>query len=58
MAKILVTPVAASGIKPFVVEGNLTSKFHDGELTYYIAGQSFPAEIAIVLKDESEVESA
>lgn len=52
MAKILVTPVASSGVKPFFMEGEtLTAKtFQNGGLIYYIAGKSFPAEIVKVLE--------
>lgn len=50
--KILVTPVASSGIAPFEVCGQtLTSKhFDDCGTIYYIAGRSFMAEIVTILE--------
>lgn len=57
MAKILVTPVASSGIAPFEVEGIMRVKqFVDGTIIM-INGSSYPAEIVTVLKDDSETTS-
>lgn len=55
MSKILVTPKTI-GIKSFTVEGRLTSEIVDGERIYYIAGQSFPAEIVTVAEEERSAE--
>lgn len=51
MSKILVTPVKQSGVEPYEVVGTLSEKcFHYGKV-YYIAGQSFPAEIVTIIEE-------
>ena len=52
MARVLVTPISAANVEPFVLEGKLTSKYCDGYgLVYYICGASFPKEIVTILDD-------
>ena len=52
MAKILVTPVAESGVPPKEYEGTLTYRYFQGDGgVYYIAGDSFPEEIVTVLEE-------
>lgn len=52
MAKILVTPVATSGVDPFEVEGNKLTyvDYADDGRIYYIDGRSFPERIVTVLE--------
>ena len=58
MAKVLITPIKSSGIKPFELTGELTSKYFDEDgLIYYINDRSFPANIVTILESE-ESESA
>lgn len=52
MAKILVTPIATSGVEPFVMVGDLTIENKHGEEICYINGESFPAEIVMLLDKE------
>jgi len=58
MAKLLITPVASSGVDPFVVEGRLSKRYCPGYgLIYYINDcASYPEEIVTVL-DEDKYES-
>ncbi len=53
MCRVLITPVAASGVKPFILEGELSWKDFPEDMggrIYYIAGRSFPASIVTIMK--------
>jgi len=58
MAKIIVTPIAESGVAPYEVEGELTHKWFNTKnwweayKVYYINGESYPAEIVTVISND------
>lgn len=53
IAKVRITPVKSTycNIEPFEREGKLTSKRFGKEIIYYIAGESYPAEIVTILEE-------
>lgn len=51
MSRVLITPIGCD-VEPFELQGDLTSKVVDGEQYYYIAGQSFNANIVTILEEE------
>jgi len=56
VAKILITPKDPR-FNPRPVEGQLTAKTENGEITYYMNGESFPSEIVTILEGGGEGET-